>query len=61
MGLDLCETFARNPKFYSATFCAICGNHFDLLDEHCERTFIWEETAKYDKAGNLTEGLGVGE
>jgi hypothetical protein len=65
MGLALCETYARNPKFYSATYCAVCGKHFPLLDENCERAFIWDETAKYDgyqgKVAIPSSGLGVGE
>jgi hypothetical protein len=31
MGQALCETYARNPYFYSGTFCAYCGTHFDLI------------------------------
>lgn len=27
MGLTLCETYARNPKFYGATFCVGCQMH----------------------------------
>ncbi len=50
MGLELCETYARNPKFYSGTFCAICGNYFNLIDENGDRAFIWDGT-----------NLGVGE
>jgi hypothetical protein len=30
MGLAIAETYARNPKFYSGTFCCGCGRHFDL-------------------------------
>ena len=33
MALPLCETYARNPKFYTGTFCCICGRHFDLQFE----------------------------
>ena len=50
MGLALCETYARDPTFYGATYCSICGNHFPLLDENGKRTFIWDGTK-----------LGVGE
>lgn len=50
MGLALCETYARDPKFYSGTFCAICGKHFPLIDENGNRAFIWDGT-----------NLGVGE
>lgn len=31
MGLALCETYARNPKFYGGTFCCTCGQHFNLF------------------------------
>ena len=50
MGLALCETYARNPNFYTGTYCAICGTYFDLIDETGERAFIWDGT-----------NLGVGE
>ncbi len=30
MGLALCETYARDPKFYGGTFCCSCGRHFPL-------------------------------
>jgi len=48
MGLALAETYAREPSFYGGTFCAICGDHFDLLKDG-ERQFEWED------------GTGVGE
>lgn len=38
MGRDLAETYARNPKFYGATFCVGCGGHFPV-GEHGE--FTW--------------------
>lgn len=41
MGLALAETYARNPKFYGATFCVQCGNHFPV-GEHGE--FVWANT-----------------
>ncbi len=31
MGLALCETYARDPKFYGGTFCCYCGAHFPLV------------------------------
>jgi hypothetical protein len=37
MGLSLAETYARNPRFYSGTFCCGCHTHFPL-DE-----FAWED------------------
>lgn len=27
MGLDLAETYARDPKFYGGTYCATCRMH----------------------------------
>jgi len=35
MGRSLSETYARDPSFYSGTFCATCRAHF-LLTE-----FVW--------------------
>ena len=32
MGQALCETYARNPKFYGGKFCCFCGTHFDLFE-----------------------------
>ncbi len=44
MGLALCETYARNPKFYGGTFCCVCGSHFPLKDaETGARNFVWVE------------------
>lgn len=37
MGLALCETYARNPKFYGGTFCAGCGTHYPVAE------FVWTE------------------
>lgn len=38
MGLSLAETYARDPGFYSGTFCATCRSHFPL-DQ-----FTWDGT-----------------
>jgi len=38
MGIALAETYARDPYFYSGTFCCSCRAHFPL-DE-----FVWEGT-----------------
>lgn len=38
MALQIAETYARNPNFYSATFCCGCGTH-PRVDE-----FVWEGT-----------------
>ena len=37
MGQTLAETYARDPKFYSGTFCCGCGAHFPL-DQ-----FVWKD------------------
>lgn len=36
MGRSIAETYAREPKFYSGTFCCRCGTHFPLTE------FAWE-------------------
>jgi hypothetical protein len=38
MGLDLAETYARDPKFYGSTYCVHCRMH-KAVDE-----FIWAAT-----------------
>jgi len=38
MALALAETYARDPGFYSGTFCVTCKAHFPL-DQ-----FVWEGT-----------------
>jgi hypothetical protein len=35
MGRALSETYARDPAFYSGTFCATCRTHFPLTE------FVW--------------------
>lgn len=37
MGLALCETYARNPKFYGATYCVGCRMHLPVGE------FVWDE------------------
>ena len=37
MGVALCETYARNPKFYGATYCVGERTHFPVGE------FIWDE------------------
>jgi hypothetical protein len=41
MGLALAETYARDPHFYSGTFCCGCGTHFPV-GENGE--FTWDGT-----------------
>ena len=38
MGRALAETYARDPKYYGATFCVECRGHFPV-GEHGE--FVW--------------------
>lgn len=37
MGLALCETYAKNPKFYGATYCCGCQMHRPVSE------FCWDE------------------
>jgi hypothetical protein len=41
MGQTLAETYARDPHFYSGTFCCGCGTHFPV-GENGE--FVWDGT-----------------
>lgn len=45
MGQSIAETYARDPHFYSGTFCVGCGSHFNLFDDTDVDTpnFIWED------------------
>lgn len=45
MGSALAETYARNPRFYSGTFCAGCHKHFHL-DQ-----FTWPDGEPMDPDG----------
>lgn len=37
MGLELCETYAREPHFYGATYCVGCRKHLPVGE------FVWDE------------------
>jgi hypothetical protein len=41
MGSALSETYARDPKFYGATFCCQCNKH---LPVGAEGEFVWDGT-----------------
>lgn len=41
MGQTLAETYARDPHFYSGTFCCGCGKHFPVGDNG---EFVWDGT-----------------
>jgi len=40
MGLALSETYARDPGFYSGTFCCQCRAHFPV---GADGEFVWED------------------
>lgn len=46
MGLALAETYARDPHFYGATYCAHCGQHRPV-GEHGE--FRWCDPANRER------------
>lgn len=48
MGQALSETYARQPDFYTGTFCVNCGKHFPLIENNSP-AFLWE-----------SDGLAVG-
>lgn len=41
MGRTLAETYARQPDFYSGTFCCYCSAHFPVGEKG---EFVWEGT-----------------
>lgn len=41
MGLTIAETYARDPYFYSGTFCVTCGAHFPV---GANGEFVWAGT-----------------
>ena len=41
MGKELSETYARDPKFYGATYCVGCKTHYPV-GENGE--FVWADT-----------------
>lgn len=40
MSLPLAETYARDPKFYGATYCCVCRKHLPVAE------FTWDGTAQ---------------
>ena len=43
MGLALAETYARDPYFYSGTFCVHCRKHFPVGEDG---EFVWLDGTK---------------
>jgi len=44
MSLPLAETYARDPHFYSGTFCCGCGKHFTFGQP--DGDFVWDGTTE---------------
>ncbi|HEX7881675.1 MAG TPA: hypothetical protein VF499_02935 [Afipia sp.] len=43
MGTALAETYARDPEFYSGTFCCGCRAHFPV---GADGEFVWDDGSK---------------
>lgn len=43
MSQEIAETYARDPNFYSGTFCIKCKNHFPVGKDG---NFIWDDGTK---------------
>lgn len=43
MGQTLAETYARDPLFYSGTFCCGCRDHFPVGERG---EFVWDGTSE---------------
>lgn len=43
MGQSLAETYARDPYFYSGTFCSTCKSHFNVGPSG---EFVWDGTSE---------------
>ena len=41
MGQTIAETYARDPNFYSGTFCCACRSHFPI---GADGEFVWDGT-----------------
>lgn len=41
MGLALSQTYARQPNYYGATYCATCRDHFPV---GASGEFVWDGT-----------------
>lgn len=43
MGAAFAETYARDPKYYTSTFCVNCGAHFPVGPDG---EFIWDDNTR---------------
>lgn len=44
MSQAIAETYARDPKFYTGTFCCGCGSHFTFGKP--DGDFLWDDGSK---------------
>ena len=47
MGQAIAETYARDPYFYSGTFCAGCRAHFPVGEPEFGGEFKWDGSDEY--------------
>lgn len=52
MGQALAETYARDPKFYGATYCAVCKAHYPVGPEG---EFVWDRPFEDTPLGQSTK------
>lgn len=45
MGVKLAETYARDPSYYSQTFCCRCGTHLPVGSKESGGEFVWDGAA----------------
>lgn len=53
MHVAIAETYARDPGFYSGTWCAYCGDHFPV---GVEGEFVWDGTSQKVGCASQPEG-----
>lgn len=52
MGVELAETYARNPHFYGSTYCAHCGLHRPV---GADGEFRWCDPANLERQSPTTD------
>lgn len=50
MGIDIARTYARDPKFYGATYCVTCQRHLPV-GEHGDFYWVVDGEVTEDKVG----------
>lgn len=56
MALAIAETYARDPRFYGATYCAHCGQHRPV---GAEGEFHWVDPAHSQRQSYLDPKVGT--